>query len=528
MMMMMIAHSLTPTIWFIYSLCCPSIANQALRFVVVDIDNKSSTRVEDQDLIGEMECSLGEIVGARGSSISRKLVIPRNPNKIRGFIHIRAEEVDGVNDLVHLQISSTNLDKKDWFGKSDPFLVISRSNEDGHYQPVFKSEHHKRTLNCTWKPFTVSVQKLCNGDHLRSLKIEVFDHKKSGKHKFIGHVNVSLKELLHSGTGSSFDLINPKKQKKKGSKYTNSGTIKLENISVEKVFSFLDYIRGGYDINLVVAIDFTASNGDPRQPNTLHYTDPNRTSMNSYQRAIYSVGNILTHYDSDKMYPVYGFGAKIPPQYHVSHCFPINFNWQAPEVYGVQGILQAYQHSLSQITLHGPTNFAPIITVTANEARKNAETSYYILLIITDGEITDMDNTIHEIVESSDLPLSIIIVGVGGADFSKMDILDADDNPLMSRGRKQTRDNVQFVPFRNFQNGPASLLAEEVLREVPEQFLSYMIKNKVRPNAPIQPSPLEFSGHMPNQSPVHHPMPQQPPYHMSQQIGRASCRERVL
>jgi len=57
---------------------------------------------------------------------------------------------------------------------------------------------------------------------------------------------------------------------------------------------------------------------------------------------------------------------------------------------------------------------------------------YQILLIITDGIINDMKQTIDEIVRGSALPLSIIIVGVGEADFSSMDVLDADDEPLYS------------------------------------------------------------------------------------------------
>ena len=41
-----------------------------------------------------------------------------------------------------------------------------------------------------------------------------------------------------------------------------------------------------------------------------------------------------------------------------------------------------------------------------------------------------MQQTISSIVNASDLPLSIVIVGVGNADFDKMDVLDADDTPL--------------------------------------------------------------------------------------------------
>lgn len=42
---------------------------------------------------------------------------------------------------------------------------------------------------------------------------------------------------------------------------------------------------------------------------------------------------------------------------------------------------------------------------------------YTICLIITDGIITDFDQTVDEIVKASDLPVSIIIIGVGNADF---------------------------------------------------------------------------------------------------------------
>ena len=67
----------------------------------------------------------------------------------------------------------------------------------------------------------------------------------------------------------------------------------------------------------------------------------------------------------------------------------------------------------------------------------------------------------------SRLPLSIIIVGVGSADFSAMDQLDADENPLQSaKYGKQVADIVQFVPFREFASNPM-LLAKETLQEVP-------------------------------------------------------------
>jgi hypothetical protein len=105
-------------------------------------------------------------------------------------------------------------------------------------------------------------------------------------------------------------------------------------------------------------------------------------------------------------------------------------------------------------------------------------------MIITDGIINDMQKTIDEIVRGSELPLSIIIVGVGEADFSSMDVLDADDEPLYSNKYKKhmKSDIVQFVPFSEFKNDPR-LLAKETLEEIPRQFLSFMERHNIVPKS---------------------------------------------
>lgn len=61
-------------------------------------------------------------------------------------------------------------------------------------------------------------------------------------------------------------------------------------------------------------------------------------------------------------------------------------------------------------------------------------------MILTDGDITDLEATTDEIVKGSDLPLSIIIVGVGNHNFDKMDVLDGDDEPLYSKKYKKYRE----------------------------------------------------------------------------------------
>lgn len=77
------------------------------------------------------------------------------------------------------------------------------------------------------------------------------------------------------------------------------------------------------------------------------------------------------------------------------------------------------------------------------EKEKDKFQLYHVLLILTDGGIHDMRETIDLIVKCSDKPLSIIIVGIGNADFSNMDILDADDFVLIDSNLiKASRDIV--------------------------------------------------------------------------------------
>lgn len=124
--------------------------------------------------------------------------------------------------------------------------------------------------------------------------------------------------------------------------------------------------------------------------------------------------------------------------------------------------------------------FSHILNHVNGYANQNAQEmsqsnqKYTICLILTDGVINDLQPTINKIVNGTDLPLSIIIVGIGNADFDQMEALDADTAPLFNTSTRQyaKRDIVQFVPFRDVRNDP-NKLAKQVLAEIPKQLVGY-------------------------------------------------------
>jgi len=238
---------------------------------------------------------------------------------------------------------------------------------------------------------------------------------------------------------------------------------------------------------LMVAIDYTGSNGHPYDPDSLHYRCGG-DKPNQYQQAIMSIGQILTPYDSDNKYPVFGFGGSVHGK--TSHCFPLTFDPSNIEVTGVPGILQVYDASFNRVSLSGPTHFSDVIATATSLSSKPFTKDlqhYSILLIITDGVINDMQQTIKAVIAAAEKPMSIIIVGVGGADFDKMDQLDSDDGKLSAGGQVAKRDIVQFVPMRKFKPGDMAALAAETLAEIPRQVLEYMKKAGVAPLAPRPP-----------------------------------------
>lgn len=455
---------------------------QKMKILVYDVDNATES-LGDDDFLGRLECNLAHIVSAR--TYTRELLFRQGVNA--GTISITAEEIGSSSVEVTLQFEGQHLDKKDFMSLSDPYLEILKDRGDGTFVAVHRTPHIDNTLNPKWNPFAISLQKLCGNNYDLKLKMRCFDYDSDGGHDLIGEFYTTMKEMT-SQDKLQWDCINPKKQKKKKS-YKNSGVILLNSIKVCKISSFLDFIMGGCQINFTVGIDFTASNGNPSQSNSLHYLNPHEP--NEYVKALVAVGEVCQDYDTDKMFPALGFGCKIPPHGQLSFEFPLNFNPTNPYCQGIPGIVAAYQNCIRQVQLYGPTNVAPIINHVAKFAysmiqnQEHTASNYFILLLITDGVISDMDDTVLAIVNASYLPMSLIIVGVGGADFAQMDFLDCDQGKLRANnGREALRDIVQFVPFRDFRQVPPAELAKAVLAEVPKQVTDFYRIKGIQPNTP--------------------------------------------
>ena len=77
------------------------------------------------------------------------------------------------------------------------------------------------------------------------------------------------------------------------------------------------------------------------------------------------------------------------------------------------------------------------------------------------------------VIKACELPLSIMIIGIGNAEFESMRILDGDYGLTSENGTKASRDIVQFVATKDFSSKRETFEAA-VLAELPYQLVEYM------------------------------------------------------
>lgn len=219
--------------------------------------------------------------------------------------------------------------------------------------------------------------------------------------------------------------------------------------------------------DMIIGVDFSASNEwqgrksyQGRSCHNLHDVSNSKT-FNPYQRVLSIIGSTLEQFDSDHMIPVYGFGDKITQDEAV---FP--FKETGQPCIGFIDVLEKYHRVARTVQLGGPTSFEPIIRKAIEIVLEKQ--SYHLLLIITDGQIKDAERTGEAIVEASNHPISIIVIGVGDGPWDEMENYD-DNLP------KRKFDNFQFVNFHQVCSKAKyaeTAFALHALMEVPDQYQS--------------------------------------------------------
>lgn len=466
-------------------------ARQRLTFKVYDRCESD----EGDVLLGHCECTVTQVMVAE----DQRFVLGLSGARGGGRLVVRGEVVRAdYGENVTLQIAGVGGLRK----ATKPYFELQREMKDGQmavvkYSEVFSDYSSRSGAVNRFRPFTIPLAKLCNSDKERKLRLVFMNFDKRAVYHKCGSVDFTLAGLMRDfkdkeGTRSApiYEVV---KHRRNGSTVV-AGQIAVTQLMVQSDITFLDYVqKGGVVINTVFAVDMSMTNGNPSDPGSIHFLNPR--GPNEYEAAIRDVGNVLADLDSSKAFPSWGFGACLPPYLNaISHCFPLSDGPSA--ICGsVAGVKDAYREMLKHVRPHQPCKYGPVLRKVIDQARTEDERSnhsvYTVLVLFTDGDFVDYEDVTDLIVGASDLPLSIVIVGIGSAEKPKLQDLDGDYEHLQnSDGIRASRDIVQFVPFLKYRSNPAQL-ATAVLEEIPDQLVSFYRDLGIRPgeNRTMVPGP---------------------------------------
>ncbi|CAD8143984.1 unnamed protein product [Paramecium octaurelia] len=415
-----------------------------------------------QQFIGQCQANLGEILGDK----QRVFYLSDLMNQRNGMISFKTERsqenIQKIKFDIYLQLNNSLFQSLLSLFKEQQSLSLILYKKIPNKQVILQTEAKPKSSQLNWKKIETSFEILCDNDPLQSIFCEVIQHEgfnqqSLGEFEFWKY-QIDKNVCLFNITNLNNEII---------------GRSMIDQFEYDIEGQFYNFIQQGTQLALIIAIDFTESNKNPYNNESLHSI----TKESQYLQAIEQVAKILMDYDSDKKVPMYGFGGV--PRYlqnYNKHCFPLQ-----GEAQSLEDIRRIYEFSVKNIKLDGPTCFNPMIRQVMKWAQEDLNANgnqYFVLLILTDGKYMDEDQTIMSIVDAGNLPLSLIIVGIGdSADLKAMDKLDGNNGLWDTLGRQAERDLVKYVHYNKVKNDQGEL-AKELLDELPKQLVLYKTKKK--------------------------------------------------
>lgn len=151
--------------------------------------------------------------------------------------------------------------------------------------------------------------------------------------------------------------------------------------------------------------------------------------------------------------------------------------------------MRLYQDCSSNVEFALPGRLSGCVENILKAAEKSWENgkkkSYKVALIMTVSCLLtdeDLQKTVDLIVDASNYPVSIIIVGIGNFDWERFRVLNDLGGTLKSKsGRACLRPTVQFINTEKITNTVE--LATEVLNDIPNQMIQFYQSKEISPES---------------------------------------------
>ena len=416
---------------------------QPLEFIIKNEKNEKSISIEN---------TLGEIVG------SLRQVYKKNIEWDMIF-EVKASLNDELNRECEFNVEISG----DFIGMKTRYKIISLGNQ---YEPINKLVYESEIMNnspkMVFKPMAIPLSELSQDDALEDNMIEIsfIDMNHSDE---LAKFNGSIAQLFENDI--DLDLKLNRKAKI---------ICKKKNF-----FSLLDYLESDMHLNTTLAIDFSETSGT----NTHHLVKDETTFENLMNNFI----NLLEPYNEDEYFYIYGYGFQLKENSkEVSNMFPITQDIDRPSV-AKKNINSTYCRFLEDIKFSKiKTNLDLIIKQFNEKIKEDIDDydirEYNVLLLFANNDINNEKEFYNEFILSSDLPISLVIIGLGKGPFTKLENVEKNFwNITDNSGNKAKRKNIKFISFNNLGKNYQRTVKNSLV-DIPDQMTEYLILKNIKPS----------------------------------------------
>ncbi|CAI4231737.1 unnamed protein product [Auanema sp. JU1783] len=449
----------------------------------------SEEACSSNDVFGTCMFKVDELIGSFGLHLRRCLQTKvsiagvfagKNTGPSMGGVLISGQMGEREQPIV-CQFEGKGIDRKDFlWDETAVFFRVYRLEEgeqEDYLVLLYESEAIKNHSHPVWSEFALGAQDAADNRN-RLLEVRVWYRDVDGSEGYIGKFLTTYAKMKYGpGPDNIYHIINEtKKQQKKN--YEHSGKMELVKFTDVSFFSFLDYIVSGTQLHFELAVDFSSDEGKNRIDNRRFDSD--------FQISMRAIGSIIRDYSPNKLFAAFGVGAKIPPTFHESHEFHLNFALD-PACRGLDGVMDAYRKAESIVTPIKDAKFAPIIQYVTRLSQQSGFRGlhYHIFTIFARSPPVDMKDVIVSLQAVAEAPLSIVFIGIGSADFTPL-------MKLASKRKDLKRDCVEYCSLSELFDETDSVsqnksrIAEQALHNIPQHMVSYMHMMNVAAKPPIQ------------------------------------------
>ena len=180
---------------------------------------------------------------------------------------------------------------------TDPYYMLERWNDQKEeWYPVWKSEVVFHKHNPAWAAASLPLLTVCGGNLDEDLGVTFWESHRHILDEFLGYPETSARDLVNTPQDGKRKPIKCRKKVFFGAtqKLQQVGEMQILRASLQEQNTFLQYLNGGCELKLHLAVDCGAAIDHADGNAATHYV--HGKWVNNYQAAIEKIGCILESY----------------------------------------------------------------------------------------------------------------------------------------------------------------------------------------------------------------------------------------